>query len=62
MARLYARFVIRPEVLRLRRLVVDEVFVPPMDVAMVDDSRLAELDRLADAAASVFLAAYGPAR
>lgn len=112
-ARLYARFVIRPEVLRLRRLVIGEAgrfpelarryyaAVPekvyaalasqfgrlqgegrlrlddpilaaqhfawlalgwPMDVAMFDEARLpsgADLDRMADAAATVFLAAYG---
>ncbi len=111
-ARLYARFVIRPEVLRLRRLVLGEAgrfpelarryyeAVPervysalaslfgrlaaegvlevadpamaahhfawlalgwPMDVAMFDASRVPsgeELDRIADAAARVFLAAY----
>lgn len=111
-ARLYARFVIRPEVLRLRRLVLGEAgrfpglarryyeMVPervyqaladlfrelaargllsvddatlaahhfawlalglPMDVAMFDEGQMpepAELDRLADAAARVFLAGY----
>ena len=111
-ARLYTRFVIRREVLRLRRLVLGEAgrfpglarryyeMVPervyqaladlfrelaergllsvddatlaahhfawlalglPMDVAMFDEGQLpspAELDRLADAAARVFLAGY----
>jgi len=111
-ARLYTRFVIRSEVLRLRRLVLGEAgrfpglarryyelvpvrvykaladlfqgladrgllsiddatlaahhfawlaLGPSMDVAMFDEERLpepAELDRLADAAAGVFLAAY----
>lgn len=111
-ARLHTRFVIRPEVLRLRRLVIGEAgrfpglarryyeLVPervyqaladqfqrladrgllsindatlaahhfawlalgtPMDAAMFDEDRLpepAELDRLADAAAAIFLAAY----
>ena len=111
-ARLYMRFVIRPEVLRLRRLVLGEAgrfpglaqryyeLVPervyqaladlfrqltdrgllsvddatlaahhfawlvlglPLDAAMFDDNRVPapdELDRLADAAARVFIAAY----
>jgi TetR/AcrR family transcriptional repressor of mexJK operon len=115
-ARLYTRFVIRPEVLRLRRLVLGEAgrfpglarryyeLVPakvyealaqlfgelsergllsvddpalaahhfawlalglPMDVAMFDEAQIpgpAELDRLADAAARVFLAAYAGGR
>jgi TetR/AcrR family transcriptional regulator, mexJK operon transcriptional repressor len=112
-ARLYARFVIRPQVLRLRRLVIGEsgrfpelarryyAAVPervyagladlfsglsregllriedaplaahqfawlalglPLDQAMFDERKLptpAELDRIADAAAAVFVAAYG---
>ena len=112
-ARLYARFVIRPDVLRLRRLVIGEAgrfpdlarryyaAVPervyealaelfrrqasegrltvadpllaahhfawlalglPLDRAMFDETKApgaAELDRLADAAAEVFLRAYG---
>ena len=116
LARLYTRFVIRPEVLRLRRLVLGEAgrfpglaqryyeLVPgrvyqaladlfqqlaargllsvddptlaahhfawlalglPMDVAMFDEEKLpgpAELERLADAAARVFLAAYASRR